>query len=709
MIVRGASATRRVFGLAAWALSWALALAAVVLAVSFGLPRQPLPGLVLSTASEHVLALFPSIGLAVSLVYGPVAALLLFRRANAVGVILAVHALGSALSLFGSQWALLGAQHEGLPLWGALAFASGWAYVPGTFMTAVLPILVTRARIPGWQRAIVGAGATTAIIATFAALVHQTAPTPTNPLALRSDSLQAVLPIAYELASVAAVLLSAVSAAIVLWRWRVARGAGRSGLAWLATGHVFLSLGYAMLVLPAGLAPAGSIAGSALVVPVLGQIIYPAAILVVVLGQGLWGQRTVISRMVLWAMLTVSGIVIYLGIVLLAPGLLPWPDGLRLAVPLLLALAIEPVRGWLQRRIDELIYGEGSDPETLFERLGERIGELEPGEAGLRELCEALRRELRLGSVQLRSETSGIVASAGTPAGPVVRIALPGEQPAELVVTAPGGQRLDRRSISLLRDLGGFAAAVLHLVESNRRLDLVRDELVTRRARERRSIQRELHDGLGPALAGLGFGLAAVGNLLPRDERAAAALLDELEADLARRARTVRRLAAEVSPSPLDGATLDRALAELAERFDGERLAVEALVPAPAAAAVLPQAQQDATYFIAAEALTNTARHSGAGRASIELTIRRDELVLRIADDGAGLPAQRPTGIGLASMRHRAERLGGSLSIECSGGTVVTAVLPLPPVLQAGTPASDEMGHLQLEPERAAGRELNER
>ena len=110
----------------------------------------------------------------------------------------------------------------------------------------------------------------------------------------------------------------------------------------------------------------------------------------------------------------------------------------------------------------------------------------------------------------------------------------------------------------------------------------------------------------------------------------------------------------------------------------GLRVGVEAPEPLPP----LPAAVEVAAYRIAQEALTNVVRHAGARSCAIRLSVGDDALDLEVADDGRGLPAGRGRGVGLASMRERAEELGGSLELldRPGGGTVVRAVLPRRPV-----------------------------
>jgi signal transduction histidine kinase len=94
----------------------------------------------------------------------------------------------------------------------------------------------------------------------------------------------------------------------------------------------------------------------------------------------------------------------------------------------------------------------------------------------------------------------------------------------------------------------------------------------------------------------------------------------------------------------------------------------------------LPAAVEVAAYRIAQEALTNVVRHAEARTCIVRL--RLDELAgllcLEVQDNGKGLPIQRRAGVGLNSMRERAEELGGTLTITslATGGTSVLARLP---------------------------------
>lgn len=199
-----------------------------------------------------------------------------------------------------------------------------------------------------------------------------------------------------------------------------------------------------------------------------------------------------------------------------------------------------------------------------------------------------------------------------------------------------------------------------------------RQSLVTAQEKERAALRRELHDVLGPTLAGLAMQLGGLRRLTLTDPAAASQRLAALE-DASRQAlEDVRRLSRGLRPPGLDELGLADSLGELAER-QGLRAAVHAdKLPS------LPAAVEVAAYRIGSEAITNVARHSGTARVTVDLAVSDSVLVLRVADSGIGVPTTS-AGVGLRSMRERAGELGGRLIIRDTegGGTTVEAFLPI--------------------------------
>jgi signal transduction histidine kinase len=94
----------------------------------------------------------------------------------------------------------------------------------------------------------------------------------------------------------------------------------------------------------------------------------------------------------------------------------------------------------------------------------------------------------------------------------------------------------------------------------------------------------------------------------------------------------------------------------------------------------LPAAVEVAAYRIVVEAVANVVRHARARHCQVSLAFASNELVLTIADDGAGLGTAGQAGSGLAIMRERAEELGGAVTLsDAAPGVVVTARLPVVP------------------------------
>ncbi|HEX6305860.1 MAG TPA: sensor histidine kinase, partial [Anaerolineales bacterium] len=196
---------------------------------------------------------------------------------------------------------------------------------------------------------------------------------------------------------------------------------------------------------------------------------------------------------------------------------------------------------------------------------------------------------------------------------------------------------------------------------------------------ERRRIRRDLHDGLGPSLASQTFKLDAALDLLENDSQAAAQLLTSLKVQNQRLVAEIRRLVYELRPPALDELGLSGALVAHAGQLNGPNILKIAILAKPDPLPVLPAAVEVAAYRIALEGITNVVRHAHARECTVTLEVEKSRLMLTISDDGVGLPPEIGPGVGLASMRERAEELGGSIEVVSgqAKGTRVTAVLPM--------------------------------
>jgi len=233
----------------------------------------------------------------------------------------------------------------------------------------------------------------------------------------------------------------------------------------------------------------------------------------------------------------------------------------------------------------------------------------------------------------------------------------------------------------LLVDLGRQLGTLVHAVGL---LDAVRasqERLVLAREEERRRLRRDLHDGLGPALAALLMRVDTLRNLLrARLDDDASAVADEgllaLRAGIQGTVADVRRIVEGLRPPALDELGLPDAVAQLADRLTaGAELTVQVSAdPLPR----LEAAVEVAAYRITQEALANVLRHAGARSASVRLESGQGGLVVEIRDDGHGVVVPRADGVGLASMRERAEEIGGTFGLvpRPGAGTTIRAFLP---------------------------------
>ena len=172
---------------------------------------------------------------------------------------------------------------------------------------------------------------------------------------------------------------------------------------------------------------------------------------------------------------------------------------------------------------------------------------------------------------------------------------------------------------------------------------------------ERCRLQRNLHDGLGPMLAGIGLAAQAARNLAPNDPQAADALLARVVADSGAATADVRRLVYDQRPLALDRLGLVEALREQVVRLraPGEGASNEDLVveiEASTGVDDLPAAVEVAAFRIALEAFVNVWRHANRASCTIRLTVD-EALHIDVTDDGDGLAADARPGVGMASMQ----------------------------------------------------------
>ncbi len=219
-----------------------------------------------------------------------------------------------------------------------------------------------------------------------------------------------------------------------------------------------------------------------------------------------------------------------------------------------------------------------------------------------------------------------------------------------------------------------FTGLIRDLTESKR----LEGQAVAAAEQERGRIARDLHDGLGQQLGGALF----LSSLLQRDLKErnapeasrAAEILQLIEQALAE-ARTISRGLYPVPPEP-DG--LMTALQNLADRVTRD-CGIDCRFDADSAVLMDDPAVASHLYRLAQEAVSNAVKYSGSPRIDLRLNAGSRQLELLVRDYGKGLPAEgQPAGLGMQTMRHRAQQLGGRLTVENApdGGVQVRCIAP---------------------------------
>jgi signal transduction histidine kinase len=359
----------------------------------------------------------------------------------------------------------------------------------------------------------------------------------------------------------------------------------------------------------------------------------------------------------------------------------------------LMAVASPALLLGFDRLVEPVVYASTSRP--AMKRLGDQL----QASLGPDDVIGAVEKVLRdsLGvpnvAVELGPSVAGDRLGAVSEQQPVADrfpVTYQGRHVATLVVAPrPAEPALTGRDHLIVATLAQQAGPALHGARVVHELRSARERLVSAREEERRRIRRDLHDDLGPSLAGLRLTASALGSHLRADighldAAAARQLADELARGIGDASGLVRRVVYDLQTAGVDGRGLLATLQHRLTRKPCDSNLRVVLKTDLDDGDELPAAVEVAATRIVTEAVTNARRHAHAGVCTVEIHHTTERLTIEIRDDGHGLDPDTPLGVGLRSIEERADELGGSSELRSSpAGTNVRVTLPLRPVTTA--------------------------
>lgn len=473
-------------------------------------------------------------------------------------------------------------------------------------------------------------------------------------------------------------LLTAVGVVVAmgtaLVRYRRSVGADRDRMRWL----VWAVLVMALTIVAVSVADVGGAVDAVIVVVAVLPVV---AMTVGVVRPTVVPVEDLLVRTLVLGAVALSLLGVDLIVVALLTGALGDLDERQLVTVVLLvtALGYGPLRQRLFRLVQGWVLGTRGNRYDVMAGLAASLESIEDGPAQLAAVARAVADAFGVRYVAVEVDRPGgerLVATFGDRPEEVrtLPITYRETEVGRLVLPARGlRSRLSNRDEKLLGDLVRQAATAARTSRLADELQASREGLVNTREEERRRIRRDLHDGLGPAMAGVVYQLETARLLVESDPRRAATQLDSVRDQVQEIVADVRRLVHDLRPPSLDDRGLVGAVRQLAET---QPLPVEV---AAADLGSLSAAVEVAAYRIVAESLTNVVRHARARSAGVRLERTGTDLVVEVTDDGVGIGEEVQAGVGLLSVRERAAELGGRTEVSCPpyGGTVVRAVLPL--------------------------------
>ena len=427
----------------------------------------------------------------------------------------------------------------------------------------------------------------------------------------------------------------------------------------------------------------------------------PASIAIAVFKYRLYEIDLVINRALVYGGLAAFITIVYVGVVVGIGALVRSHGQFNLALSILatalVAVAFQPVRQWVERWANQLVYGNRSTPYEALTELSHRIAGTYADEEVLPRLARVLVQGTgaRAATVWIYGAGDPIpAASWPEPASPlragvadrVVQVRHEGELLGELALSKRPGEPFTPVEETLVRDLAAQAGQVLRNVrltaELQARLREIaaqavelrasRQRIVAAQDAERRRLERNIHDGAQQHLVALAVKLRLAATLVKKDPENARRSIHDLQGQIGAALNTLGDLARDIYPPILHELGLVAALR------------AHATVTAGGIGRYDPEVEA-AVYFCCLEALQNAAKHARTSDVRIQLEQRDGSLHFAVVDDGLGFdPEAVATSSGLQNMKDRVASIGGRVEVKSSPGRGTTISGDIPTAIAVG-------------------------
>jgi signal transduction histidine kinase len=640
---------------------------------------------------------------------------------NPIGWILATLGLDSAIAFFGSEYAILGLHTAPGSLPAATFVAWFQTWLPYPVLWAGIPLffllfpdgrlLSRRWKAVAWLAGAVAGLQTIVAILTPGPIigsnqgglgVYSLTTNPTGVTEWRAllQTSEAALRLALPVVAIASF-----SALVV--RFVRSKGDERQQLKWLAYVGAVLVVSVIPLLRGADwLATIGW-----LIFTVALTIGLPAAAAVSILKYRLYDIDPIINKSVVFAALAAFITAVYVGIVVGIGNLLGAAGQANLTLSILatavVAVAFQPVRDWVQRFANRLVYGKRATPYEVLSQFSDRVGGIYSSEDVLPRMASVLGEATGASraNVWIRLEDQ-IIPAASWPAtdGPtpsplaisgdllptvpdvsrIVPVRHRGELLGALSINKRPGEALTPVEEKLLTDLAAQAGLVIRNVrltvelkarlrESSARaaeLRAARQRLVAAGNVARSQLERNIQAATEPRLLSIAGRIASARQLVQRDGAAAAAVLGQLTDEANETLELLRDLARGIYPPLL----VDKGpVAALQAYLKKARVPIELDTDREFATNRFDEQVEGAVYFCCVEALQNVAQHAGAAPTVVWLSATDGRVAFSITDSGPGFEQQHgEPGPGLQTMTDRVRALGGGLEVRSARGTGTT-------------------------------------